>query len=159
MKCIILSGPINWGKTSLLKRLFSELKKKRISVGGFISQKKILKDSRLYFASFPNSKEEFFLVEVFSEGLKYCPENFLEVEKKVLKQIDSPVLVIDEIGPLEALKKGHARLFKKIVKHYKGVLIISCRPSFSHDLLTTLKNATLLEKPSIKRLIKSICLK
>ncbi len=159
MKAIIISAPVNWGKTSLLKHLLFELERKGIGVGGFICEKEMLKDSRLYFASIVNSREKFFLVEVLSGYLRYCPKNFLEIEKKVLNQIYKPIIIIDEIGPLEALKKGHASLLKKIIKRYKGILIISCRSSFSPQLSLLFKNAIVLYKPSIKKLIKSICLK
>ncbi|GAB4034665.1 MAG: hypothetical protein Fur0012_14760 [Elusimicrobiota bacterium] len=154
MRKLIISGPFNWGKTSLLIRFFSALKKKGYQAGGFLAEKEFEGSSRFYSAFFSYSKERFPLVEVSGRGLIYSPCAFNEVRKRTMADISCPVLVIDEIGPLEFMGRGHARLLKYINMRYRGLLVLSCRPELSSSLAAFIGKAQLLEKPSLKELIE-----
>lgn len=154
MKKLIISGPFNWGKTSLLRRFFAALEKKGYTAGGFLAEKESHGCSRFYSAIFPSSKEKFTLIEVSEGGIIYSPYAFNEVRKRTLEDIKCPVLVIDEIGPLEFMGRGHARLLKDIKLKYRGLLVISCRTALSGYLEGYMSGAKLIEKPSLKELIE-----
>ncbi len=55
------------------------------------------------------------------------PDGFNGVRRAMLGQIDRPVLILDEAGPLEREGEGHSPLLDELAEVYSGILVLSVR--------------------------------
>lgn len=152
--CIIITGDVNSGKTSLASKLVDFLKDK-YKIGGFLArshfengQKKsyfvenITNGNNLLLASLDNFGDTFvfgrfyFSQKTFKEISGYYDEN-------ILKNIQ--IFVLDEVGPLEIRGDGWFELINRLIKKWDGVVIFVVRK----NLLEKFMDFWALEQPLV----------
>jgi len=117
-KIFIVTGKIDGGKTSFIKKLVDVLKEKNIKVGGIYSQKIIENNERTGYdvVDIKTNKSEIFLrangngnlekigiFSIFPQGLKFGLESL-----KPANNIENEIVIVDEVGKLELSGKGWA---------------------------------------------------
>ena len=110
----ILTGPVHSGKTSLLRRLTTELKSRNISVDGFLSLAIKNKNGFIGYDLYDIQKQTStpFIRTIGEEGWQrignyvFIPETLDMAQKIVLSSNPSDLRIIDEIGPLELEGRG-----------------------------------------------------
>ncbi|MEW5951860.1 MAG: nucleoside-triphosphatase [Elusimicrobiota bacterium] len=153
MKSVLISAPVGWGKTFLIKSLFAAAENKGINCGGFWAEKKNVNGIRNYYAFFPKLKKEILLACVYGDGLSYFPYSFDKTLKYALKDFDKPFFFLDEIGPLELMGRGHNFLIENIKKKYGGIFLASCRNSLSQKVKKYIDAEIVFETPKIEEII------
>lgn len=153
----IVTGKMNEGKTTALKKLYHDQKKG----DGFISEKRMA-DQRVHsFTSVRLSSQEqkvlmlheYFYSESFVSAGKIGPY-FINlftmdwIEKSILKMIENHIepIYLDEIGVLELRGYGYDRIFRKMVD--SGLdLFISVREDLVSQVIDTyeLKDVKILK--------------
>ncbi len=117
-KVLILTGDIQQGKTTLLKNIIDELQSKDIQLGGFYTEVIRKDQERSGYSLVPIKSVDSVLLCSTARGTGnkkygkfYFNEKAVEIGKNtLLKAIkdDVPLIVIDEIGPLEMSGEGWA---------------------------------------------------
>jgi nucleoside-triphosphatase THEP1 len=110
----ILTGSVDSGKTTFLKRIIEELKKQKIKMDGFLSeairqdQEKIGYDLRDLGGGKPvpfirkSGRQDWQRIGPYF----FIPEGLSWAKKIILRSREAEILVVDEIGPLELSKQG-----------------------------------------------------
>jgi len=149
----ILSSPVNSGKTTFLKKLYTKAKKNKKNVFALISEKEIVKDSVYYYA-FMNELRLGKAVEVLKAEEKiFLNEDIFRlvhyVVKKVLREED--FFIIDEAGPVELAGKGHFRTLKLLLKNDVD-FVVAVRKNLLSDFIDffNLKYYLITEKFDMK---------
>ena len=124
---IIISGNIQQGKTTFVKKVIHRLQRKGIAVGGFMSEvvyenderqgyelRKIGTEKRTPLCSI-NKKED----DWIKQGKFFFNTNAIEFGNNLLTNsaAESQLIVIDEIGPLELKNKGWAKSINNICQN------------------------------------------
>jgi len=110
----ILTGPVHYGKTGMLKKLYSEIKHSGIKFGGFLSESVREKNRIAGYDLFDLKAGQSvpFIRRYGEEGwLKsgpffFIPEALSLAKKIILRGPDSEFCIVDELGPLELEGKG-----------------------------------------------------
>ncbi len=143
---IILSGPINSGKTTYLHRLIAQTAQAGRSLGG-ITAEAVYEDGRKTGYEVQNvaTGERRPLVrsggqgdpgtetvsagsEVQRVGRFYLLESGLIFAREALQAaLGKELICLDEIGPLEIKGGGHMPAFKMLLAEYHGTLIVVAR--------------------------------
>lgn len=119
----ILTGPVHSGKTTLLKRLSSELKKQKVKIDGFLSEV-VLKDHKFIGYDLFDLREEKSIPLIRKTGEKewekvgsyfFVPESQTEANRIILGGRDSDICFVDEVGPLELAGKGFWPALKQVI--------------------------------------------
>jgi nucleoside-triphosphatase THEP1 len=146
--CIIISGPINSGKTTYLHRLIAYYERKGASVGGVTAEARYASGRKSgYDICDIASGQQTALVRSNSgstpppDGAAQAVGRFilldsgLEFSRKVLEAgLGCEVLCLDEIGPLEMRGRGHMPALKLILGKYRGLLLLVARESVVEEL-------------------------
>lgn len=137
MKTFLITGNRAEGKTSFIELLVHLISHKKIDASGFISKGRVNEDGLKDFYLKPlKGGEEIILASKFSQlhfkdyGYYYFNEKALETgENIILHSIKKqcPVIVLDEIGPVELQKNGWYKAVQKIIESHKGIFILSTR--------------------------------
>ncbi len=140
-KVLILTGEMQQGKTSLLKRLLNELASEELPTEGFYTEVIIKNDERLgYTLNTIHSDESVILCGKSSEtGLKrygrfYFNETAIEKGNLILQKAlenNAPLIVIDEVGPMEMSGDGWASSIDKICESSGIPMIWTVRKSLA----------------------------
>ena len=127
MPCLVITGKKGEGKTYLVDRLAEKLLEKGLSVEGLVTrgqEKKIFVDVR-------TKKEEVFWKEgdLLAEEIgqyKISERALTFAYETIEKSVSGQIIIIDEIGWLEAEKRGLFEAVKKLVtrKNQSGYYII-----------------------------------
>ncbi len=152
MKSLIISARSGWGKTALLKDFYFSAVRNGFSCGGFWAFKKIEGKNRLYFSFLPSCEKEIFLAEVSDSGIFFSDSSFEKVRKAALKDFESDFFIMDEIGPLEFMGRGHSALIEDIKKSYSGFLLASSRPALAERAANLIRAQKVFDKPSREEL-------
>jgi nucleoside-triphosphatase THEP1 len=122
----ILTGKINQGKTSITREVVSELKKKSLTVSGFLTFGNTNDSKRnAYFIRDINTNREEYLCSTQIDKQKtnygrfYFEEKGIRAGRKIIDQsLTTPadLLVIDELGPMEINNQGWAPAIEEVVK-------------------------------------------
>jgi len=136
MEVIIITGKINSGKTTLMKKFVDKEKRKGRSPTGIIvlgifkkglktgfNVKDISKDESRLLASTEKNDPHGFLVgrfNFFKEGFEFAKKALLNFKPK-------GVVFIDEVGPLELCGKGYADCLRGLLSSDISKLYISIR--------------------------------
>ncbi len=144
-KIIIVSGEKNEGKTTTIKNMISEFKKKQIHFGGIISEKyyenNLLKGYDILNVK-TNEKQGFLRKGDYNNSDKIRKYSILKSGLKfgndtIMSSINNnDIVIIDEIGQLELNNKGWhnsiVNLFLSDVKY----IIFSIRTEFVNDIIS-----------------------
>ena len=140
-KVLILTGEMQQGKTSLLKRLLNELASEELPTEGFYTEVIIKNDERLgYTLNTIHPYESVLLCSKSSEtGLKrygrfYFNETAIEKGNLILQKAlenNAPLIVIDEVGPMEMSGDGWASSIDKICESSGIPMIWTVRKSLA----------------------------
>jgi nucleoside-triphosphatase THEP1 len=155
----VVKGKIGSGKTTLVKELIENLKRKNIRIGGIYTQKIFENEERIGYDvvdAKTNTAEIFLRINhcetckkigifsIFSDGVKKGKES-LHPEKTA----DDQLVVIDEVGMLELNGKGWAKQLNNLIQSGKNHLLIAVRDEFSEEVLKkwNIQQATVFEAP------------
>lgn len=119
----ILTGPVHSGKTSLLKRVFHELKKKEVKIDGFLSEVVFEKQEVLGYNLFALKEEKAvpFIRRRGEENWQkigpyfFLPEGLAQAQEIIFRGKDADFFIVDEIGPLELAGKGLWPALEKVI--------------------------------------------
>ena len=144
-KVYIISGHSNDGKTNWITKAVEFLKDKNLSVSGVVAPGAWADDEKTGIDSILLPGEELVHLAVrkpdFSEGYsrkwKFDDEVLEKINNHLWNLGDCDYVVIDEIGPLEVIKKqGFTNALKILEEGYYQNVIVALRPS----LVERLKN-------------------
>jgi nucleoside-triphosphatase THEP1 len=155
----VVKGKIGSGKTTVVKELIENLKRKNIRIGGIYTQKIFENEERIGYDvvdAKTNTAEIFLRINhcetckkigifsIFSDGVKKGKES-LHPEKTA----DDQLVVIDEVGMLELNGKGWAKQLNNLIQSGKNHLLIAVRDEFSEEVLKkwNIQHATVFEVP------------
>jgi nucleoside-triphosphatase THEP1 len=119
----ILTGPVHSGKTTLLQSITPQLKRKKISVGGFLSLYTEEKDQFIGYDLF-DLKRETRTPFIRKEGQNtwqrigpyfFIPESLNLAQNLIYQSTKADICVIDEVGPLELEGKGLWPTLNKVI--------------------------------------------
>ncbi len=154
-RILILSGPIQSGKTTSLIKNFS----KSDSVGGFICPD-VLGSRMIYFADY-RRLVPFQLVELdnaISIGKFKFDENIFSKAYDLLVNpitLEKEIVVVDEIGPLELKEQGYYQALIMLIDNWRkkenGTLILVIREHLIVDVVAKfdLKDAEIITKDNL----------
>lgn len=144
-KVFIISGAIGHGKTSWLLKIIQTLKTNEISVGGFYSPRIAENSVTIGYdiVDIISGKREIYLRRadesylerigpfcIFPSGIEFGLNAF-----KSSRNMNSKVVVIDEIGLLEIENKGWASCLLDLVTKSNSYIILSVRDSFIDQVI------------------------
>jgi len=137
MKTFLITGNRAEGKTSFIELLVDLISRNNIDATGFISRGRLKKDGSkdFYLQSLTGGREIILATKRPKADFKdynyfYFNENALEIGESIINHSlknKSPVIVLDEIGPVEFQKKGWYKALQRITESHKGILILSTR--------------------------------
>jgi nucleoside-triphosphatase THEP1 len=119
----ILTGPVDSGKTTFLKRVIEELKKQKIKMDGFLSEA-IVKDKEKIgydLVDLGVGKSVPFIRKSGQQDWQrigpyfFIPEGLSRAKKIILRSREAEILVVDEIGPLELSKQGLWDVLEQVI--------------------------------------------
>lgn len=119
----ILTGPVNSGKTTFLKRVIEELKRQKFKLDGFLSEA-ILENQEKIGYDLLDLGSERIIPFIRKSGRQdwprigpffFIPEGLSWAKKIILRSREAEILVVDEIGPLELSGKGLWPVLEKVI--------------------------------------------
>lgn len=145
---ILISGPIDSGKTTYLHRLIAHYEREGASIGGITAEARYAGGRKCgYDIRDIASGQQTALVrsstgsaypggEAVQRVGRFVVLNLgLEFSKDALEAgLGCEVLCLDEIGPLEMRGGGHMPVLERILGRYRGVLILVARESVAEEL-------------------------
>ena len=148
---IIITGPVNSGKTSYLHRLVANYKRKGQTVGG-ITAEALYEDGRKigYDVCDLISKECCPLVRTsdaaaqmnLTEGVQHVGrfvllESGLDFARRCIHAAATgDIVCLDEVGPLEMVGRGHRQVLDMLLADFEGTLVVVARDTVSDALQT-----------------------
>jgi nucleoside-triphosphatase THEP1 len=163
---VILTGPVNSGKTTFMKKLIPELSFRSVPVHGFLSERVKEKGTTTGYDLFSiqSQKTSPYLRTKGKEdweriGPYYLvPETLAEAKKTINKHLLSQWLIIDEIGPLELKGKGIWPALIRVLPNADLKLLCVVRRSILHEFLNSFapRKARILDIHETSLLAKTI---
>lgn len=160
---ILISGLSSSGKTTLLFKVYLELKNK-IKIGGIITPEIREHNKRIGFKCVDlfSGNEIIFASTKFNSGLKFG-KYFLEIKEfekfsinslnKALQECN--LIIIDEIGKMELLSKLFEEKLKEILNSNKNVLA-SCHRSYLKEYKKFFEKSFWLEKEKFNQVLEIV---
>lgn len=152
---VVVTGPVNSGKTSMLFSLCSRLDSLGISIGGVIQVMPLPgKEKRDWILSDQGTGEVRTLMTV-DEKPGWIPFGRFWYDQAVFDWASETMLshrkhydyiTVDEIGPLELQEQGLAHAYRKLVHTYRGTVITVIR----EDLLERMLRHFGIERGSVE---------
>ena len=110
----ILTGPVNSGKTTFLKRVIEELKKQQVKMDGFLSEGIVKDQEKIGYdlVDLRVGKSVPFIRKTGQQDWQrvgpyfFIPKALSRAKKIILRSREEEILVVDEIGPLELSGQG-----------------------------------------------------
>ena len=144
---IILSGPINSGKTTAVLEILSGLHRSEIKAAGIISPKKFEGDKFCgYDAYFLQSGITMPLARIKpSPGwvkhwrFYFSPAAFRQSAEEMRRSKDADIIIVDEVGPLEIQGYGHREGLEKILAAGSAKLLLICRDESLSEIVNWVK--------------------
>jgi nucleoside-triphosphatase THEP1 len=165
----ILTGPVHSGKTTLLKRVVQEFKRKKLVIDGFLSEAVIKDQERTGYDLFDLKKEKSIplIRRAGKEGWQrvgsyfFIPTGLEEAQVIISRSKDADICVVDEVGPLELSGKGFWPALKPILLPPLTTFLIAVRKSILEEFLSILDEADtkvfdLRDKDVYSRLIEEL---
>jgi nucleoside-triphosphatase THEP1 len=148
-KIIVVSGPRESGKTTRLLELFKDLNSASVNAGGFVSIRILNDKNTSGYNLYDLQKGDlgFLMHENIDFGNGKVGRFFINEEafktgnKLVDKLIDqsSDVVILDEIGKLEAAGQGWAASLQKALTSKASVVMVSINPEHLDNVSKTFK--------------------
>ncbi|MCX6272371.1 MAG: hypothetical protein NTU44_14390 [Bacteroidetes bacterium] len=143
-KVFVISGAVGQGKTTMVRNVIDNLRKQKITVGGFFSPGIIEGDTTIGYdiVDIERQQRVIFLRQNVDPGLnkigKFCiyPDG-LEVGINAIipaRNIKNEIVVIDEVGKLELENEGWADGIEKLLKDPNYHLILTVRDTFAEQV-------------------------
>jgi len=165
----ILTGPVHSGKTTLLKRMIQEFKRKKLVIHGFLNVAVFKGQERTGYDLF-DLNEEKSIPLIRRTGKKdwqrvgsyfFVPSGLEEAQRIISRSQNSDICVVDEVGPLELSGKGFWPALKPILFPPLTSFLITVRKSILQDFLSILEETDtkvfdMREKDVYFRLIEGI---
>jgi nucleoside-triphosphatase THEP1 len=138
----ILTGPVDSGKTTFLKRVIEELKRQKIKLDGFLSEG--LKDQEKIgydLLDLGGGKSVPFIRKSGRQDWQrigpyfFIPEGLSWAKKIILRSREADVLVVDEIGPLELSGRGLWDVLEKVIFQRVQKFLFVLRREILEDFL------------------------
>jgi nucleoside-triphosphatase len=150
---LILSGPVHSGKTTLLKKIITELKKGEYYIDGFLSHP-VKKKKETIGYDLLDIKEEILTPFITKSGEKnwqnigpffFNPQGLEKAKQIIDRSIGADLLIIDELGPLELKNRGLWPLLKPVLQNQKISILLVIRDNILADFLNRMdKKKTVL---------------
>ncbi len=145
----IITGSVEGGKTIFLKDLAEFLSLFEENVCGFISRGQFTnegnKDFVLYNLSTRKETHLASRIEIssyYQAGKFYFNPEALNAGNEIIQKAinnSSPVLIIDEIGPVELLEEVWYESLINILQNYKGIVVFSTRKRLIEAVMSKFK--------------------
>ena len=158
LRLILVTGPLDSGKTTVLSHLASFLKgqgprpsglppeilpEPPVTPRGIVTSAEVEGRRKTAYTAKPLGEDgEWPLVSESPSGEGWLPgpgrfyrspRGFFQAAEYLLSRLEAPVLILDEAGPLEMAGQGHAPLLDKLVRAYSGILILTVRNNLSRE--------------------------
>lgn len=143
----VLTGPVHSGKTTFLKRLVDDLKRKNLKTGGFLSVA-VIKNKEILGYDLYDLKGEQHIPYIRRQGEEgwerigsyfFIPEALAHARDQLLPSRGVDILVVDEVGPLELKREGlWSALKQTLVSPPKGLILV-VRKNILKDFLRQLR--------------------
>ncbi len=145
----IISGPRSSGKTMFLSDIYSFLSLFENDIRGFISYGTFNDDGQKDFIlKALGTNAEIHLASrkpapdyIRAGDFYFNPEAIKEGNDIILSAIadKAPILMIDEIGPLELMEQIWHESFQQVLKQFNGILIFTCRRKMIENVVEKFK--------------------
>ncbi len=141
----ILTGPVHYGKTGLLKKLYSEIKHSGVKFGGFLSESVREKNSVEGYDLFDLRAGQS-IPFIRRDGEKsweksgpffFIPETLALAKKIILRGRDSEFFIVDEVGPLEVAGRGLWPALEQVLFQTSPPFLLVVRDSILDKFLKT----------------------
>lgn len=145
----ILTGPVNSGKTTFLKRVVKELKRQKFRVDGFLSEALWENEEKIGYNLF-DLRSEKSITYIRRSGRRvwerigpyfFTPQGINWAKKAILQSREADIFVVDEIGPLELSGKGLWPALEKIIFERAQNFLFVVRKSILDDFLDVLSKS------------------
>lgn len=150
----VLTGTINCGKTTCAAAMVSEKRSQGRIVGGVLSKAFMDNGTKrgFYFEDISSGERILLCAEegYGGEELKksggpdtgrffFNPDAFLFAEKTLLAARNADIIIIDELGRLEAAGKGLYPVTTQLIDQFAGELVLIIRRELVEDILEVLQ--------------------
>jgi nucleoside-triphosphatase THEP1 len=148
-KIVLVVGSKNSGKTTYLKNMVTRARFKEFQTGGILCLGH-LKDGTKYSYSLMDIESENF--QPFASKKKVSNNSFvygsyhfsraaISWGNEILRTSrEKDIIIFDEYGPLEELSLGFEEELDWLIKNFKGILVISVRPTLKRNLQNRIKS-------------------
>ena len=148
-RIIIITGPVNSGKTSYLRRLIAIYKREGYVVGGITAEALYEEGRKIGYDVCDLITNECYPLVRSSEtaeqmkstaGVQHVGrfvllESGLDFTRRCVHAAAArDIVCLDEVGPLEMAGKGHRQLLDTLLADYKGTLLVVARDIVSDAL-------------------------
>ena len=142
----IVTGSINSGKTTMVKKLLEEYRISGKTVAGVVTEADFVNNIKSVYNVVDISSGERKLLastKPISTKLKFgrfffLEEGFCFADTVIRKGIINDILVIDEIGPLELSGQGFFKVVLWLLENYNGTLLLVVRENLLEQVKTRL---------------------
>jgi len=139
----ILTGPVNSGKTTFLKKVIEELERQKLKLNGFLSEAVEQNQIKIGYDLLDLRRKES-IPFIRMSGQKdwqrigpyfFIPEGLAWAKRVILRRREREILVVDEIGPLELTGKGLWPALEKVIFQRSQKVLIVLRRSILKNFL------------------------
>ncbi|HUU52766.1 MAG TPA: nucleoside-triphosphatase [Candidatus Heimdallarchaeota archaeon] len=142
----ILKGPVHSGKTTMLQRVTAQLKRKNITVAGFLSLYTEDKGEFIGYDLYDLRREtrtSFIRKAGKNHWQKigsyfFIPKSLDNAQKIIRRSKNADICVVDEVGPLELEGKGLWPALKKVIDLPSPDYVLVVRETILENWLGTL---------------------
>ncbi len=144
-KIVIITGKMDIGKTTFIKKVIENLKSKNIKVGGIYTQKVKENNERIGYdlVAVQTNKSEIFLRIEGNENLEkigifsvFPKALALGIESlKLENNKENQLVIIDEIGKLELENKAWAKSLDELIQFNKNHLLLVVREDITEKII------------------------
>lgn len=140
---IILTGPVNSGKTTLLRRAVEELRKQNFNLDGFLSDAVVHAKKKIGY-NLLDLKMNRSIPFIRKSGHKdwqkvgpyfFIPEGLAWANQVIRRSSEAEILIVDEIGPLELSGKGLWPVLEKVLSQRVQKFFFVLRRNIVEDFL------------------------
>ncbi len=165
----ILTGPVDSGKTTFLKRVIEELKKQKVKMDGFLSEGIVEGQEKIGYdlVDLGVGKSIPFIRKSGQQDWQrigpyfFIPEGLSRAKMIILQSREADILVVDEIGPLELSGQGVWDALEHVVFQRLQNYLFVLRREILEDFLKMVgkievKIFDIKEKDAFPRLLEEI---